>query len=84
MKYPVYAIRDEKVGFDTQLILQANESAAVRGFSYMVNNAQSITGFAPADFSLYQIGEFESDNGIIDPVVPIKFIVNGGSVFNEK
>lgn len=83
MIYPIYCIRDNKVGFDTQLMLQANEQVAVRGFSYMVNNPQGIPGFAPADFDLFEIGSFDSDTGELKPQLP-RFVVNGVNVLNEK
>lgn len=84
MKYPVYCVRDTKVGFDTQFIVQANESAAVRGFTFMVNNPGNMPSFAPSDFELYQIGEFETDSGVFTAVIPAQFIVNGASLIGAK
>lgn len=83
MIYPIYAIRDQKVAFDTQLILQANEAAAVRGFTYMINNPSGVPNFAPNDFDFYKIGEFNSETGEIKGIMP-EFIVNGGSVISAK
>lgn len=83
-KYPVFSIRDTKVGFDTQFIVQANEGAAKRGFSYMINNPQSMTSYAPADFQLFKVAVFDTESGIIESVNPPEFVISGESVFNEK
>lgn len=84
MKYPVYCVRDTKVGFDTQFIVQANEPAAIRGFTYMVNNPGNMPSFAPADFELYRIGEFETDSGVFSAQIPAEFVVNGASLVGAK
>lgn len=83
MKYPVYCIRDTKVGFDPQFIVQANELAAVRGFEFVMSNDQALQGKFPADYELYQIADFDTDSGVMNGIVPPKFIVSGGS-FVEK
>lgn len=84
LTYPVYSIRDTKVGFDTQFIVQANEGAAKRGFSFMINNNQSVLGFSPADFELYHIADFDTVSGEMKSVFPPEFIINGGTVLLEK
>lgn len=82
MKYPVYCIRDVKVGFDPQFIIQVNELAAIRGFEYLMTNKDSMQGRFPSDYELYQLGEFDTDSGLFESITP-KFIVSGGS-FNAK
>lgn len=72
MKFPVYALRDVKVGF-TNLTTDQNDDSARRGFAHALSSSSSsIMGFAPADFSLYRIGEFDIDTGILIPeTVPV-------------
>ena len=77
MIYPVYIIRDVKVGFSPDFIVQLNEAAAVRGFEYMMSNTNTINGQFPTDFELYQTGEFDTESGTINSIVPPKFIVSG-------
>lgn len=81
-KYPVYSYRDLKVGFG-QPQIEANEPAAVRGFSMAINNSQGLMGFAPSDYELFRIGEFDSDVGTITPVQPIVQVCTGSQVFNH-
>lgn len=79
MKYPVYSIRDEKVGFG-QPQLQVNEPAMIRQFAYQINEPNSILEFSPKDYSLYEIGEFDTDAGTFTSVLP-RFIIAGTEVY---
>lgn len=81
MKYPIYSYRDKKVGFMPPQCEQS-EQAAVRGFSYGVNGNSGIMNFAPADYDLYKVGEFDTESGQVTACLP-EFIVNGASVFAE-
>lgn len=83
MKMNVYAIRDCHVGFMSPQ-LDNNDETAKRNFAFAVNNNPGIIGYRPADFDLYKIGVFDSDSALLDPVVPIVFIVNGASVIGEE
>ena len=70
MKYPLYCIRDIKVGFQPQILVEQNDATAVRGFSFAVNNPEGLMNYSPADFELFKIGEFEVETGKIIPCVP--------------
>ena len=83
MKYPVYCIRDQKVGFQPQLILEQSDQSAVRGFSFAINGNDGLMNFSPADFDLFRVGEFDTETGSVLPVVPVN-ICSGVSVFGEK
>lgn len=82
MKYPIYSIKDNKVGF---MMPQAdqNDASAIRGFSFAINNSDSIMGFSPNDYDLYKIGEFDSDKGKLITQVP-DLIVSGSSLVGAK
>lgn len=82
MKYPMYSYRDSKVGFMPPQCDQS-DAAAIRGFSYAVNGNNGMMGFAPQDFDLYKVGEFDTDKGTIKIMTPV-LVVSGMSVFNEK
>lgn len=82
MKYPIYSYRDTKVGFMPPQCDQTEQSA-VRGFGFAVNGNNGIMNYSPADFELYKLGEFDTETGKIDAIMP-QFIVNGASVFNEE
>lgn len=75
MIYNVYSIRDEKVAFQN-VFHDVNDESALRGFSYAVNNG-GLINYAPADFSLYRVGTFDSESGAIAPVSPLVLIAHG-------
>lgn len=70
MKYPVYAMRDIKAGFGVPEISQ-NDATMKRTFSYRLNQIGSEVAFSPADYSLFKIGEYDLDNGALEPCMPI-------------
>lgn len=82
MKYPVYCIRDSKVGFQPQLLIEQNDATAVRGFSYAVNN-EGLMNYSPKDYDLFKIGEFEIETGKFESIIP-ENVCSGVSVFEEK
>lgn len=83
MKYPVYCIRDNKVGFAPQFHIQENEVASIRAFKFMLDGA-NLLGKFPEDYDWYQVAEFDTESGNMIAIIPPKFIVSGGSVVNEK
>lgn len=83
MIYPVYCIRDTKVGFNPEFFVQQSEPASVRAFKFMMEKVDTLTSKFPEDFEWYQVGNFDTDSGVFESVVPPKFIVSGGSL-SEK
>lgn len=81
MIYPVCAIRDAKVSFFPPQTYETIP-AAIREFSMAVNSAsgRGAISFAPADFDMYHIANFDSEKGTIEAVSPIIQIVSGYSV----
>jgi hypothetical protein len=69
MKYPVFAIRDSKVGFMAPTVEQ-NAPAAVRNFEHAVLNSASLMNSHPGDYDLYEIGSFDSDSGELEKSMP--------------
>lgn len=83
MKYPVYAIRDIKSVFFPPQVEQ-NEATAKRNFAFMVANGNTVYSFAPADYQLFKVADFDSEEGTLFPVSPIQFIADGASVVGEN
>lgn len=79
MKYPVYAYRDVKVGFGA-LQLFLNDAVARRKFAQDVNQSGSALEFAPGDYELYHVADYETNNGQLSPVWPTVFICSGNDV----
>lgn len=83
MKYIVYSIRDSKVGFTPPVTDQSDQSA-IRGFAFAINNPENIMNFAPKDFDLYKVGEFDSEKGVLIPLKLPELIYSGTSAVAEK
>ena len=64
MNLGLYAMRDNVQGF---LIPQAymNDATALREFQLLCNKKETVYGFRPSDFSLYKIGEFDTETGYV-------------------
>lgn len=76
--YPVCAIRDSLSRF-YPCTVEETTRAAIRNFSMAVNGTGAV-GFAPADFTLFHIGNFNSSKGTIEPVNPIVQLANGAEL----
>lgn len=79
MKLPVYAIRDVRSTF-TSLTVDTNDATASRNFAHAVMQVGSIMHSHPQDFSLYRLGEFDTDTGVLIPLSPIQLVMDGVSV----
>ena len=83
MKRPVYAIRDAATGFGSPFV-DVNDASARRNFAFAVNNNGDTMSFAPKDYDLYKLGEFDHESGTFDLLPCPQMVVAGTSVFNEK
>ena len=81
MKYPCFSIRDNAVAFGIPFF-DMSEQSAIRGFNYQINGDGVISSF-PEDYSLYKIGEFDSDTGSFNSIEP-KIVCSGSSLKMEK
>lgn len=79
MKYPLYSIRDNKATSFSPPVVQVNEAVMRRDFEYRLHNDRAM-GFAPSDYELYQIGNFDVDTGVLEPFPIPEFIVSGGEM----
>lgn len=73
MKYGLYAIRDAKVGF-MSVTADVNDAAARRNFEHAASNSQSLFFTHPQDYDLYKVGVYDTESGVIDPIVPPEFV----------
>lgn len=81
MIYKVYAMRDKLLGFGVPVV-DMNENSARRSFRLRVQNDSLISG-APADFDLYELGDYDSESGKVIGYDAPKFICNG-EVYHEE
>lgn len=79
MKFGVYSIRDSKTGFMAPTV-EVNDQVALRNFSHAIMQSESILFTHAGDFELFKVGEFDSDTGYVDAIVPIVHIAAGGAI----
>ena len=77
----LYAMKDKKTGFLNPQI-DTNHASAKRNFQLGLATARgdSIMAFAPEDFELYYLGEFDNKTGqVSQPTIP-EFLIDGASL----
>ncbi|MCI9476500.1 MAG: hypothetical protein HFE71_08535 [Emergencia sp.] len=73
----MYAMRDVKAGFLTPQV-ESSDEIAIRNFQMAFKSARPdslLFGF-PEDYSLYRIGDYDTDSGAVTPCVPPLFLCN--------
>lgn len=84
MKVREYSVKDHKFAF-SEPFQAPDDAVAKRYFSMIVNSGgdRNIMAFAPADFDLYCIAEFDTESGQVTPIYPVEFVTNGQSVVGD-
>lgn len=64
MIFGVYSIRDALTGFMAP-VCELSDAVAARNFSASVSDSRpgQLMNFRPSDFSLYRVGDFDSESG---------------------
>ena len=77
----IYSMRDALTGF-MQPSFELNDAVAMRNFEAAVLNSapQNLLHSNPQDYTLFKLGEFNSNTGIITPMDPVP-ISSGQSIF---
>lgn len=71
MKLKVFALFDSKAAYyGTPFFLQ-NKMVAMRSFSDLVKDPQSMVSKHPEDFNLYEIGEYDDSTGVMKSEPPL-------------
>lgn len=65
MKYPMFSIFDAVTRQFSVPAVHNNEAAASRNFAEVFKDV-----FQPEDYSLYCVGEFDTENGSVSPTEP--------------
>lgn len=78
MKYGIYCIRDSKTGFLTPTADQ-NDQTAMRNFAHAAMQNNTLFYSHPQDYSLFRIGVFDSESGIIEAFVAPEHICEATS-----
>lgn len=77
----VYAIKDKVADQFGNIFCDQSDVQASRGFSYAVNAKDGLMNFAPDDYELFRLGQYDSEKGEISSITP-KFICSGTSVYH--
>lgn len=80
----IYSVFDKKGIFHVNQFFAQSDAEAVRIFSRLANDSRSDVAMFPDEFALYCVGEFNSDNGIVSGIIPIKFVVEAMSVLKVE
>lgn len=75
----MYSVRDQLNGFG-QLLVDTNEATAIRNFQNGIAGNVNMQN-SLKDYDLYQLGEYDTETGVITPLQPIKMIVSAQSAF---
>lgn len=68
MIYGLYAMRDIRTGFLSP-VLDMSDASAIRNFEHAVeHNDDSLFFSHPEDYSLFKVGEYDSNTGTVVPV----------------
>lgn len=84
MRLKLYAYRDSKIETFTDPFLQHTPGEAERTFRDTVANPKSKLNQHPEDFSLYYLGEYETNTGIISPLKAPEHIMQAIQVAQPK
>lgn len=66
MTFGVFSIRDEAAQAFVPPFIEATSEMALRKFKLMQLNNDQEFKFMPEDFSLWKLGEYDNETGIID------------------
>lgn len=80
MVYPMFAIKDIRSNEFAIPRADINVDCAKRFFAMQVNEPSTMISFAPADFELYYVGDFDSAKGLFIPCVIQEFIARGSEM----
>lgn len=64
----IFAIKDAKQGF-TNVVVENNQLMMLRNMEQAVNDENTLLNKYPQDFSLYCLGDFDTDTGNIKPEI---------------
>lgn len=73
-KQRVFAAFDGKLKVFLTPFTYLHLGQATRAWEEICNDPQSLMGKHPADFSLYEIGNFDDDTGLVTPHSPLQLV----------
>lgn len=80
IKKRVFSVRDSKLGVFTPPFNFDHVGQAERAFEGVVKNSETQISKCPAEFSLYEIGEFDEDTGLFSNLAQHRLVMTGEQV----
>lgn len=68
MKFKIFSVFDSKAENFNTPVFMPTEGQALRSFDDMVKNKESEISKHPEDYTLFVLGEFDSDIGLVTPL----------------
>lgn len=84
MQLNAYSIYDNKAFAYGVPFFAATDGSAVRSFQDLANDAQTMVGRHPRDFSLFHVGTYDDSKGAISPVLPLRHVVDAVAVLQKQ
>lgn len=81
MVLKVFCVRDQKTEAYMQPFFMKTKGEAIRAWSDTVSDKQTQFNKHPEDFTLFEIGEYNDDNGIL---IPHQALVSLGNALEFK
>jgi hypothetical protein len=82
MIYGVYAIKDAKTSF-MPCNVDYNDASAIRNFEHAVMAPDSLMRSHPADYTLYRLGSYNTETGLIVSEAGPQQIADAASVVRK-
>lgn len=79
MKTNVYSLFDVKAGAYGTPFFSSNDGTAVRAVTNLVNRDGTVPSDSPGDFTLYRVGDFDDNVGLLSACTPVP-VVNCASL----
>lgn len=70
MIYNLYSIKDAKSCY-MPCTPDRNDACAVRNFEHAVRQPDSLLASHPNDYSLFRVGQFDDETGVVVPEAPV-------------
>lgn len=84
MDQNIYSIYDSKAQAYLPIWLAPNDLVAQRMFGDLVEDGQSNPSKHPEDFTLFRLGSFDPDQGVINPDCPTVSVVSALAILKRK
>ncbi len=78
----IYAIKDAKSTF-MPCTVDVNDACAIRNFEHAVRQPDSLLRSHPNDYSLFLVGTYDNEEGVVFPQLPPKLLTDAAAVLKE-